>query len=144
MIDLGAIQIDLSRWKVGAVTARIEPLHSAFGRGNWCVRTSLEVTDVVSGVSRIIEGRTEIRGVDLEYFNCGPHEFVLQSIRRAVQNIVLHELDECLFVNGAQLTDPHTEAAHERGWLKKAAEALRKREAARAPEAVTGLRLDEV
>jgi hypothetical protein len=96
------MKVDLSKLKIERINVTIGEDDSSPAL---TVRGEMIVYDMTTNKRESVIMRSSV-------MQAGPHprESLKMQIRQMVGNMLLHELDECLFIDGKRLTDAHPEA----------------------------------
>ena len=97
-----SMNIDLTRFALTNLKAEV--VHEY---GEVMLRCSYQCLDIQTREPKSIHVTTRLNSQALEYL---PADFLNETVYRELCNMVLHELDECLHIDGKQLHDPHPEA----------------------------------
>lgn len=96
-------KVDMSRWRVPEMTVYVR---EAFDFAGLEIVVWARIRDVETGERGEVLNRKRVS------HSVSPRE-LKAMIRAAVRDLVCHEVDECLFIDGGRLTDPHPEIVRE-------------------------------
>lgn len=87
----------------------IRALHVKVSEIGITMRTTMSVLDRDSGQEVLLQISTTLSHLGASLV---PHTPMLELVREALRAAILHELDECLLVDGKRKWDPHKEGPH--------------------------------
>jgi hypothetical protein len=99
---LADTKIDMTRFCISSLKVRLRP---HFFTGAFITEIVFVVRDVGSGMMRDFTANLAHE----TYYKAPTPEQLKATIKKHVMQLIEHEVDECLFVNDEQVTDPHPE-----------------------------------
>jgi len=95
------MKIDLSRFRIFEATCSV---NRAADSDTIQIRAYLQVQDVETRLPTEVNKLSQLSGEAVRRL---PPGFLRQEVRRTILQALEHELDECLFIDGVRLYDPH-------------------------------------